>query len=460
MKKLNSMLSLIAMMVAVIMLLPNDANAQRHARCNHGILAKTKKCPVLGCGTIGKCAHCRQVERRAKANCARCRVAPTTTAVATPRLTQPPPVMAPVPSMQNSTIAHEPVVVTPVVENTVVTPSLETPIVEAPQGDDSIVGLPSCGLPSMMAPAPSCGAPSSPSLLYGSGESSCDAPGQVSAARACSQFYQANTTCSGCDELGCDGGCATVMDVASSCDSITSNSVSSPTCDCATCTQACGCGSYSCNGSCGGYGDVEMTFAESLWADICCEPYRSNYCSVFGGFGETEDFYPTEFIPARGSFDDGWIAGISKGRFLTKCLRAELEYTFREGNAEELTIGGVTEDWEGELQVHAMMFNAVFQLNYGPMAYISPYYGAGVGVAFFDSDIDGQGGNLSLNETQLAWQGLFGVNVALSQGIDLFGEYRIMRTSELELQDSVSGDVLGTTDPEFNTYLVGLRFYR
>lgn len=203
-----------------------------------------------------------------------------------------------------------------------------------------------------------------------------------------------------------------------------------------------------------------MTFAEKLWEDACCEPYRTNYCAVFGGFGDIEDFYPTEVVPSRGSFDDGWIAGVSKGRFLTKCLRAELEYSFREGKADELTVGGVPSSWEGDLQVHSLMFNTVFQLNYGPMAYVSPYYGAGVGVAFFDSDISGLGGNLGLDETQFAWQGLVGVNVALSQGVDFFGEYRIMRTEELALEDSVTGSNIGTTDPEFNTFLVGLRFYR
>lgn len=455
---------MIAMTVAVFMLLSGHAMAERHAKCNHGVLAKTKKCPVLGCGTIGKCAHCRQVERRARANCARCRGTNSavgeavgighsvTSSLATVPITAPmtapvtPPLSVPMTTMPT----NEVVVASPLMQAPIVEGLMESVVTESP------VSLPSCDAPSAVAPELSCGVPVAANTPY---ESTCSSSAcQSTAAKSCSQFYQMHTACDGCGGIGCDGGCATPapsISATTTCYPLAvgpTHNVARPACST--------CGANACDGGCRGYGDVEMTFAESLWANVCCEPYRSNYCSVFGGLGEIEDFYPTEFIPSRGSFDDGWIAGVSKGRFLTKCLRAELEYTFREGSAEELVVGGVPTSWDGELQVHAMMFNAVFQLNYGPLAYISPYYGAGVGVAFFDSDITGLGGNLELEETQFAWQGLFGVNVALSQGVDVFGEYRIMRTSELDLEDGVSGLPLGTTDPEFNTFLVGLRFYR
>ncbi len=454
----TSMLSLIAVMVAAFSLPPLEAQAD-HPWRNILVNRSSKKCSVVGCGSIGKCGRCRKEA-----------------ALEASRLQQPSPISISKNelSVGIGDISHpEDCGCLEHRNRRVDSMSLASVIVREPDLDlvSCDMDLPSCGAPAPVAPTPSCGPGGCDSAGAcddpGSFGTSCDdgyTPGQLY-----SDYSYGTTktrrTCGGCGSSSCGGSCKLLSRTskrscgcgdagcAGSCDDMPSSGLGGL-------SSQCDCGAVVCDGSCCGSTGVEMTFAERLWANACCEPYRTGYCAVFGGFNEVDDLYVTDTTPVLGSFEDSWIAGISKGRYVTRCLRAEFEYSYRESAGERLTVAGTPYDLEGDLDVHTLMFNTVFELNNrGPLSYISPYFGAGIGLARFDGELMSTGLDIEVDDTKLAWQGIFGVNMALSQAIDLFGEYRILWTSEVDVHNAMTGASLGMTDPEFDTYLVGLRFY-
>ena len=115
------------------------------------------------------------------------------------------------------------------------------------------------------------------------------------------------------------------------------------------------------------------------------------------------------------------------------------------------------------IHAHSLMFNTVFEANFWSWSCIRPYVGGGIGLVYFDGDLTTDNPlptSIEIDDPKLGWQGIVGVNLAITQSIDLFGEYRLMQTSEIDIENSDTGAILGTADPEFDTYLVGIRFYR
>ena len=82
-------------------------------------------------------------------------------------------------------------------------------------------------------------------------------------------------------------------------------------------------------------------------------------------------------------------------------------------------------------------------------------------MAYFDADLlVNSFTEVEIEDPQLAWQAIAGVNFSVSESFDIFAEYRFMQTEELDLENAATGAIVGTADPEFDSYLIGIRFYR
>ncbi|MBN9486719.1 MAG: OmpA family protein [Alphaproteobacteria bacterium] len=100
--------------------------------------------------------------------------------------------------------------------------------------------------------------------------------------------------------------------------------------------------------------------------------------------------------------------------------RVELEGMYRSNNGRgTANFGNVFSNSAGRIEQVSVMANALY--DFFPGAVITPYIGAGLGVAFADSGIN----TCSLCSTQFAYQGMIGVGWNATQNIrvDLEGRY-------------------------------------
>jgi OmpA-OmpF porin, OOP family len=100
--------------------------------------------------------------------------------------------------------------------------------------------------------------------------------------------------------------------------------------------------------------------------------------------------------------------------------RVELEGVFRSNNGRgTANFGNVFSNVNGRIEQLAVMANLLY--DFAPGATITPYVGAGAGIAFADAAING----CSLCSTQFAYQGIVGLgwNVDRSFRINLDGRY-------------------------------------
>ncbi len=100
--------------------------------------------------------------------------------------------------------------------------------------------------------------------------------------------------------------------------------------------------------------------------------------------------------------------------------RVELEGVFRSNNGRgTANFGNVFSNVSGRIEQLSVMANLLY--DFAPGATITPYVGAGVGIAFADAAING----CSLCSTQFAYQGIVGLgwNVDKSFRINLDGRY-------------------------------------
>jgi len=230
----------------------------------------------------------------------------------------------------------------------------------------------------------------------------------------------------------------------------------------AQCGGACGsdCSQYSsgCNSNCGS--DCKSG-CSLLGGSNQCQEVRCSECyfSFFGGFTEVDDY---DFVgPAtfEGSFKDGWTLGAAAGRQVSANLRAEFEYTYREARGDDWIVNGNPGAWTGEFSLHTLMVNGLYDLSSMKLGPVTPYVGGGIGLGIFGSDMTTAVGTLDIDGPKFAYQGIIGGNVRLNKGADLFGEYRYLATSSVDIVNA-AGNAIGSEDPVFNSFLLGIRLYR
>jgi opacity protein-like surface antigen len=181
------------------------------------------------------------------------------------------------------------------------------------------------------------------------------------------------------------------------------------------------------------------------------------YIKGFGGatFPQDDDF---ELNTPIGSFDTGleydtgYVLGFAAGVGLTPNVAVELEYAYRNADAELKDSGGDS----GKTESNAFMVNALYKFTpLGATGQWQPYVGGGLGAADLNiEDFDLVGGDLD-SDYNFAYQVIGGVGYAINPNLSLNGEVRFFGIND---QDIESDDLSLKTPYHTIDLLVGVTY--
>ena len=178
------------------------------------------------------------------------------------------------------------------------------------------------------------------------------------------------------------------------------------------------------------------------------------YMGIGGGanFAEDSDIGGSG-VGTRADLDTGYAIVGSIGYGYANGFRSEIEFAYRQNDVSGLrgTVGG-----NGDYSSHAVMVNLLYDINTGTS--ITPYFGAGIGVAQLDLDNVGPVGLGRVNDddTGFAYQGIVGASLKLTDQLFAFAEYRYFATEDLSFGRSVPGRI--EADYSNHTTMLGLRW--
>jgi opacity protein-like surface antigen len=167
---------------------------------------------------------------------------------------------------------------------------------------------------------------------------------------------------------------------------------------------------------------------------------QSWYVKGFGGatFPQDDDFD----IDARGgggsvssglNYDTGYVLGVAGGYMFTPSIAFELEYAYRNADAEFKDVGGPSTTVES----NAFMANAVYYFPpAGATGAWQPYAGGGLGVADLNVEKISPliGGDFD-SDYQLAYQLLGGVAYNVTPNWKINGEVRFFGINDQDLEN-------------------------
>lgn len=258
--------------------------------------------------------------------------------------------------------------------------------------------------------------------------------------------------------------------------SICSNSYGQ--CDCGSCndapigidyTQLDSCGSCVTD-SCGSGSDCGDCYGVT---DRCCKP-KCLYFSGFGGWNGLQNFEQNNIFDNTmdangGLFDDGSLIGAAIGSQVHQRVRFELEASVRENDAEGwlietfedglVTASATTPATAGTLRAKSGMANILFDIQQRQAGCWNGYIGGGIGIASVDGTIVA-GDTYVVDDESVAFQGIAGLNRALSRKLDLFAEYRAFTAQQVVVNNVSAGIPLGNFNYTTNSVVVGLRIRR
>jgi len=143
----------------------------------------------------------------------------------------------------------------------------------------------------------------------------------------------------------------------------------------------------------------------------------------------------TTVIPDSGlDFDTGYVLGIAGGYYIRPNVSAELEYTYRNADAELKNTDNDTHSTES----NAWMANAIYwfdPVTMGAASQLRPYVGGGLGAADFSFEqVGGDGGDFS-GDYELAYQLIGGVAYDVNEKFSITTEVRYFGISEQDLEN-------------------------
>ena len=141
-------------------------------------------------------------------------------------------------------------------------------------------------------------------------------------------------------------------------------------------------------------------------------------------------------IPDSGlDFDTGYVLGIAGGYYIRPNVSAELEYTYRNADAE---LKGTNSD-SHTTESNAWMANALYWFNpvaVGAASQLRPYAGGGLGAADFNFEqVDELGGGDFDGDYEFAYQLIGGVAYDLNEKFTITTEVRYFGISEQDIEN-------------------------
>jgi len=141
-------------------------------------------------------------------------------------------------------------------------------------------------------------------------------------------------------------------------------------------------------------------------------------------------------IPDSGlDFDTGYVLGIAGGYYIRPNVSAELEYTYRNADAE---LKGTNTD-SHTTESNAWMANALYWFNpvgEGATSQLRPYAGGGLGAADFNFEqVDGLVGGDFDGDYEFAYQLIGGVAYDVNEKFTITTEVRYFGISEQDIEN-------------------------
>jgi OmpA-OmpF porin, OOP family len=149
------------------------------------------------------------------------------------------------------------------------------------------------------------------------------------------------------------------------------------------------------------------------------------------------------------TFDTGWVVAATLG-YEMQGWRMEGELAWRSNDLEQLTGLPVS---TGDLDELTAMYNMTYQLPLGET--LGVYFGGGAGIDYAmlnTLDVDD-------SDINLAFQGIAGINVAISGSTELTLAYRYLQVLDPEFEErSDPGTVLRFEDFQKHAVTIGIRY--
>ena len=159
--------------------------------------------------------------------------------------------------------------------------------------------------------------------------------------------------------------------------------------------------------------------------------FNGNIAAVIGHDSDWTDSFG---VAAEVATDTGYGLSLAIGNDMTD-VRLEVELAYRANDLDEVSIPGApTVPIEGDVSSTALMGNVYWDLNTSTA--VTPFIGAGIGVANVDGEIDSVFGipvNESGDDTVFAYQLALGVAFKVSEAAKIDLSYRYFATSDADL---------------------------
>jgi len=153
-------------------------------------------------------------------------------------------------------------------------------------------------------------------------------------------------------------------------------------------------------------------------------------------------------IGTEADYDSGLAGAITLGYKREDGFRSEFEVAGRDNDVDQLRNMGSA---DGKVEALTFMGNILY--DFQRFGKIKPYLGGGIGLARvrFDSVRPIGAGMINDHDTVFAYQGIAGVSFDLTDRFEVYGDYRYLRTSDLDVQEAVSGT---TVHAEYSNHTV------
>lgn len=155
-------------------------------------------------------------------------------------------------------------------------------------------------------------------------------------------------------------------------------------------------------------------------------------------------------------YNTGWGVSGSGGYAWNNGLRTEAEIAYRQAGVDEVTGTGAGPVFDGHIHNISLMGNVLYDFKNSTR--LTPYVGAGIGVAFVNADemrtIVSR--TLDSNRETFAYQFIGGVSAALTRNLALTADYRYFRTLDEKFRTNL--DDRAATDNSSHNVMVGVRY--
>jgi OOP family OmpA-OmpF porin len=159
-------------------------------------------------------------------------------------------------------------------------------------------------------------------------------------------------------------------------------------------------------------------------------------------------------VSGDAEFDPGFAVGGAIGYRFEEWLRAEVNLSYRQADIDKLTALGYTLAGAGDAGAFTTLVN--LYVDFKPRWPVTPYVGAGIGVALIDVDSDDAANVLIVNDdsTEFAWNVMAGAAWSVTDNVDLTLGYRYLSTKDVDLEWTEVGFGSGTMEVEFGVHEV------